>query len=356
MAVRSAVQKRLGALLFYGIIILLVFGVYLVFASFLVPLAWAAVLVVVSYPVYERLARRRGSTVAAAVMTAAVTLILIVPVILIMIAFVRQGFGAAQSIRLQLSSGHWAWLNDHWTRVQQRFPETNLQDLTATLRQYGEQAAGFVAARLGTIVRHTAEFLFHLGVTILAIFYLFRDGGSMVARLREILPFESSHRDRMLTNARDLIFASVISSLAAAAAHAILGGLAFAAAGISAPIFWGVMMGFFSFVPIVGSALIWVPVAISLIAGGHTVKGILLVIFCVVIVGLVDNFIRPWLISGRTEMGGLVVFISVLGGISVFGLLGVVLGPIIVATAVSFLDLYAPPAHIGNNAAHASGN
>jgi len=70
----------------------------------------------------------------------------------------------------------------------------------------------------------------------------------------------------------------------------------------------------------------------------------------------VDNFIRPWLISGRTEMGGLVVFISVLGGISVFGLLGVVLGPIIVATAVSFLDLYAPPAHIGNTAAHAGGN
>lgn len=356
MTARSAAQERLGALLFYGIVILLVFGVYLVFASFLAPLAWAAVLVVVSYPVYDRLARRRGSTVAAAMMTAAVTLILIVPVILIMIAFVRQGVDAAQSIELQVATGHWAWLNDLWSRIQQRFPEANSQDLTGTLRQYGEQAVGFVAARLGTILKHTAEFLFHLGVTILAMFYLYRDGGSMVARLREILPFESSHRDRMLANARDLIFASVTSSLAAAAAHAILGGLAFAAAGISAPIFWGVMMGFFSFVPIVGSSLIWVPVAISLIAGGHTVKGILLVIFCVVIVGLVDNFIRPWLISGRTEMGGLVVFISVLGGISVFGLLGVVLGPIIVATAVSFLDLYAPPAHIGNTAAHAGGN
>ena len=92
------------------------------------------------------------------------------------------------------------------------------------------------------------------------------------------------------------------------------------------------MMGFFSLVPVVGSALIWVPVSISLMLGGHLVRGIVLALICSVIVGLVDNVIRPWLISGRAEMGGLVVFISVLGGISVFGMLGVVLGPIVVAT------------------------
>lgn len=118
----------------------------------------------------------------------------------------------------------------------------------------------------------------------------------------------------MIDETRELIFASVTSSLVAAVAHGVLGGFAFGLTGIRAPIFWGVMMGFFSLVPVVGSALIWVPAAISLMVDGHMGMGIALMIFCSVIVGLVDNIIRPWMISGRAEMGGLVVFISVLGG------------------------------------------
>ncbi len=348
MASEASSQKRLGSALFYGIVALLVYLVYLVFEPFLVPLAWAVVLVVVSYPAYEWLARRWGLTTAAVASAVGVTLILIVPVLLVMVAFVRQGVEAAQSIELKISNGHWVWLNYLWQQVQQRVPGASPEDLTNALRRYGEQAAGFVAARLGTILKHTATFLFDLGVTILAMFYLFRDGSLMVERLRELLPFDITHRDRMLADARGLIFASVTSSLVAAAVHGVLGGLAFVVTGVRAPIFWGVMMAFFSFVPVVGSALIWVPVAISLIAAGHTVRAIILIIFCALIVGAVDNLVRPWLISGRAEMGGLVIFISVLGGISVFGLLGLVLGPIIVATAASLLDLYAPRAAIEN--------
>ncbi len=348
-------QKRLGAALFYGIVILLVYLVYLVFAPFLVSLAWAAVLVVVSYPAYEWLARRWGPVTAAVVSTLAVTLVLIVPTLLVMAAFVRQGVDAVQSIQVQVASGHFEWVNHLWARIQLHFPEAGSDDLATSLRRYAGLAAEFVAGRLGTILKNAAVFFFHLGVTILAMFYLYRDGASMVERLRELLPFELAHRDRMLCDARSLIFASVTSSLVAAAAHGALGGLAFAVTGIKAPVFWGVMMGFLSFVPLVGSALIWVPVSISLMAGGHPVRGILLMIFCALIVSSVDNVVRPWLISGRAQMGGLVVFISVLGGIAAFGLLGVVLGPIIVATTASLLELYAPLAHIGNSVARAGG-
>jgi predicted PurR-regulated permease PerM len=348
-------QKRLGAALFYGIVALLVYLAYLIFAPFLVSLAWAAVLVVVSYPAYEWLARRCGPTTAAVAATLAVTLILIVPTLLVMAAFVRQGVDAVQSIQLQVANGHFTWVNQLWARFQQRFPEAGSDDLATSLRRYAGMAAEFVAGSLGVIIKHAAVFFFHLGVTILAMFYLYRDGASMVERLRELLPFELAHRNRMLSDARELIFASVTSSLVAAAAHGALGGLAFAVTGIKSPIFWGVTMGFFSFVPLVGSALIWVPVSISLIAGGHPVRGILLMIFCAVIVSSVDNVVRPWLISGRAQMGGLLVFISVLGGIGAFGLLGVVLGPIIVATAASILDLYVPDAPVGNRSPRTGG-
>jgi predicted PurR-regulated permease PerM len=341
-------QKRLGGLLFYGIVILLAYLVFLIFAPFLVPLAWAAVLVVVSYPVYEWLERRSRPTTAALACTAGVTLILIVPAVFVMIAFVRQGVEAVQSIQFSIASGHLTWLSDAWNRLQDRFPDLGGDDVTTTLHRYTEEAAGFVASKLGTIVKNTAVFFFHLAVTVLAMFYLYRDGDSMVERLRQVLPFDSDHGDRMVGDARELIFASVTSSLVAAVVHALLGGFAFAVAGIKAPLFWGVMMGFFSFIPVVGSALIWVPASISLMIGGHLGRGIFLVIFCAVIVGMVDNVVRPWLISGRAELGGLLIFISVLGGISVFGLLGVVLGPIIVATTAGLLELYAPPGLSGN--------
>lgn len=355
MTTEQSAQKRLGGALFYAIVILLAYLVYLVFAPFLVALAWAGVLVVVSYPAYERLARRWGPGTAAILSTVGVTLILIVPAMLVMIVFVRQGVDAVQSIQLQAASGHFAWVNHLWARMQQRVPELSSVELSASLRRYGEQAAEFVAARLGAILRHAAGFLFDLSVTILAMFYLYRDGHSIVERLRELLPFDVSQRDRMLRDAREMIFASVTSSFMAAAVHGALGGLAFAAAGVGAPIFWGVMMGFLSLVPVFGSALIWIPASIGLILGGHILRGILLAAFCAVIMGMVDNFVRPWFISGRAEMSGLVVFISVLGGISVFGMLGAVLGPIVVAAAASLLELYAPGARAGNSAPGAGG-
>jgi predicted PurR-regulated permease PerM len=338
----------LGTALFYAIVILLVYLAYLVFAPFLAPLAWAAVIVVVSHPVYEWMARRWGATNAAIAATAGVTLILIVPILFVMIAFVQQGVIAVQSIQLKITNNHLIWLNRLWSAIQARFPNLTLEDLNSSLRSYGERSAAFVAARLGTILKNTVTLILHLGVTILAMFYLFRDGHSMVERLREILPFEESHRNRMLEQVRTLIFASVTSSLVAAALHGLLGGIAFALTGVKAPIFWGVMMGFFSFVPVVGSGLIWVPMAISLFAEGRWGRAIVLIFLCSVIVGMVDNLVRPLFISGHAAMSGLVIFISVLGGIGVFGLLGLVMGPIVVVAAASLLDLYAPRAEIGN--------
>jgi predicted PurR-regulated permease PerM len=356
LAAEPTTQKRLGAAMFYAILAVLAYLSYLIFEPFLAALAWAIVLVVVFYPLHERLARRWGRTPAAVTSTTAVTLILIAPTLLVMGAFVQQGVSAVEEIQRGVSSGHFQWVNHLWDQIQQRFPEANPGDLATTLHHYAEMAAGYIATRLGAVLRHTAVFLFHLSVTLLAMFYLFRDGDSIVARLRELLPFEDAHRARMIRESRDLIFASVISTLVAAAVHAVIGGLAFAITRIHAPIFWGVMMGFFSLVPVVGSSLIWVPAAISLVASGHAGRGILLVIICGLLVALVDNVVRPWLISGRAEMGGLVVFISVLGGISAFGLLGVVLGPIVVATAASMLDLYMPGDHAGNTASKPHGS
>lgn len=356
MTTEQAVKKKLGDLLFYGIVLMLVYLVFLIVQPFLVPLAWAVVVAVVSYEAYESVARKMGPKAGALVTTVAIALILVAPTILLMAGFVRQGVEAVKAIQAGVQAGHFDWVNRLWERMQERIPGAGPGDLSTTVNHYAEVLASFVAARLGSILKNTAEFLFHLGVMLLALFYLFIDGKRIVLRLEEVLPFEGAHRGRMIDEAHDLIFASVTSSLAAAAAHGMLGGIAFAFTGIKAPIFWGVMMAFFSFVPVVGSATIWAPAAVSLMVSGHLGRGILLAVICAVIVAVVDNVIRPWLISGRAEMGGLVIFISVLGGITVFGLLGIVLGPIIVAMAASLLDVYAPGTPTGETATTSIGN
>lgn len=348
-------SQRLATVLFYALVALLVYLAYLVFAPFIVPLAWAVVFAVVSYPVYKHLTRRWSQTTAALASTVGVTLIIIVPMVLVIIAFVHQGVNAVQAIETRIADGRFAKLDELWMRMQGWVPELGSDDLATTLRHYGSLAAAFIVTKLGTILEHAALFFFHVCVTVFALFYFFRDGEPMVKRLRELLPFEFTHRQHMLSQAHNLIFASVTSSLVTAVIHGALGGVAFGLAGIKSPVFWGVMMGFFSFIPAVGSALIWVPLSITLMVGGHMWRGVLLLIACIVIVSLVDYVVRPWLIGGETELGGLLVFIGVLGGVTVFGLLGIVLGPIVVALAASLLELYVPT-RLGNIASRADGN
>jgi predicted PurR-regulated permease PerM len=348
-------QKKLGTLLFYGIAILLGYLAYLVASPFLVPLAWAAILAVVTYPVHKRLERHMGSNSAALVSTTGVTLILIVPAIFVLIAFVQQAVSAVQGIRFGIAAGRYAWAEPLWIHLQSRFPNLIPADLGTALRGYAEQAASYMAGRLGAILRHTAEFILDLSYTILAMFYFFRDGVGIVDRLRKALPFETSEQNLIVDNTRELIFATVISSLVAAAIHGVIGGVAFAATGIQSPLFWGVLMGFFSLIPLIGSALVWVPLSVSLILGGHLWSGIILAAICSLVVGMVDNFVRPMLISGRAEMNTLLIFIGVLGGINVFGLLGVVVGPIVLATAATLLDFYSPLRRAGNRASKPSG-
>jgi len=125
-----------------------------------------------------------------------------------------------------------------------------------------------------------------------------------------------------------------------AAVQGAIGGLAFAVLGLGAPIFWGVMMAFFALLPL-GAWVIWSPVAGWLLLTGQIGRGIALIAIGAGVVGLIDNILRPILMSGRTQMNGLLVFISLLGGLATFGLLGLVLGPIIMATTISFVDAYA---------------
>jgi predicted PurR-regulated permease PerM len=174
---------------------------------------------------------------------------------------------------------------------------------------------------------------------LFAVFFFFRDGDAIMAGVRRVLPFEPSQTQGMIEQARDLIHASVTASLAVAIVQGAIGGLMFAVLGLGAPVFWGVIMTFFALLP-VGSGIVWGPAVVWLMLSGNVGRGVALLVVGAGIIGLVDNFLRPALLSGRTQLNGLLVFVSLLGGIAAFGFLGLVLGPIVMATAITVLDSY----------------
>jgi predicted PurR-regulated permease PerM len=143
----------------------------------------------------------------------------------------------------------------------------------------------------------------------------------------------------MIAEAGELIHASVSAGFIVATVQGLLGGITLALLGFAAPVFWGVIMAFFSLLPI-GAGIVWTPAAVWLLLTGNVAKGVTLIIIGVAVIGLVDNFLRPALLSGRTQLNGLLVFVSLLGGLSAFGFLGLVLGPVIMATAIGMLDAY----------------
>jgi predicted PurR-regulated permease PerM len=336
-------QERITTLLFYGTVLLLVYLLYLLFQPFLVPLAWAAILAALFRVPHKQMEARWGKTWAAAISTTAVTLVIIVPVALITTAFVDQARAAVSSVDVWVKSEEFARLQNLWEAAQAYtigLVGASLGDLEDIVRQSTTGVAGAVAGQAGVLLRNLVLVIVDLAITLFAVFFFFRDGDGIMAAVRRMLPFGAEQSDRMIREARDLIEASVTAGLVVAVVQGALGGLTFALLGLDAPVFWGVIMAFFALLPIAGSWLIWGPTAVWLLLTGSVGRGITLIVVGVAIIGLADNFLRPMLLSGRTQMNGLLVFISLLGGIAAFGFLGLVLGPIVVATVIGMFDAY----------------
>jgi predicted PurR-regulated permease PerM len=337
----TTTSDRLTTVLSYGALLLLGYLVFLITEPFLIPLAWSAVLVIFFYPVYTHLERRFSPTWSALFCTVGVTFLLIVPVLMVMLYAARQAIEASAGIRETLSTNGTGAARDFLESIRLHLPYSlrNL-DLIGTLRQWAEKTASLVASSLGSLLKNLFSFVVNLFILLFAMFFVFRDGEKLLRTVRHLIPFEREIQDDMLKESRDLIFASVAVAILIAAIQGALGGLAFELTGLPGPVFLGVLVAFFSIVPVVGSSLIWIPAAAWLAFTGHWGKALLIVVICGGVAGLADNIVRPLLLRNRTRLNDLLLFVSILGGLNVFGLLGLVVGPTIVAAALGILRVY----------------
>jgi predicted PurR-regulated permease PerM len=340
--ITSQNRDRVRAVSFYAVIALITYLLYIIARPFIVPLCVAAVLTVFFYPSHARLERRLRPGAAAMVSTLFVTAVLIVPLTLVLIAFVREAAAATGNLQAAIAAGEFERIGRWWTWLQQRAPIVGGVSLEEIAGDLGRRLGAFAADSAGDLLRNIGTVLFDLVIVIFATFFLFRDARPIMALVRRVLPFEEEQRELVIRQAHDLIRASVVSSIAVASAQGTAGGLLFWAVGIAAPVFWGVVMAFFSLLPI-GAWAIWLPAGVWLLVNGSTAKGLVLLGVGAGVVSAIDNVLRPALLSGRAQMNGLLVLISLLGGIGAFGLIGVVVGPVIVATMASLLSAYTVP-------------
>ena len=316
---------------------LLAYLVYRVISPFLESLVWAAILGIFFYPAHRRVrAWLRRPTLAALVSTAAIALLLIAPMVWLGWTFVTQALDAIRDLpRAEIAAKVHTGLDFVSARVPESFG--NVEEKVAEWAQAASQRILGLTAKLpANIVSFVLGFI----VLVLTLFYLFRDGPRLVRLLRDISPFEGARHDIIVRQTIDMISVTIRAGFVVAFAQGALGGAAFTIVDLGSPVLWGVMMAIGSFIPIIGAWMIWLPAAIGLLVAGEIGRGVALLAMGGLLISSVDNVLRPILIADRSQLNALLVFISVLGGVSAFGLVGVVLGPLLVATAAGLITGY----------------
>jgi predicted PurR-regulated permease PerM len=335
--------RRVTQLLFYGAVFLLAFLLYRIVEPFLVQIGWAAVLAICVHPFHARLARRFGDSRGALLSTLVVAALLVVPAVFVAAAILNEGSAAVASLQEADRSGALAKAQQAWDWSRAHLPLPPAEEIKSRIAEGVGRVAAGVAARAGGLLKNVALFLFDVVMTLFILFFLLRDARAVAAATSRMLPFDDEQRERLVVLARDLVSASVTASLSIAAVQGLLGGIAFAILGIQAPVLWGVVMAVASLLPLVGSGLVWAPAAVWLLVSGSTLRGLVLLGLGALVISNVDNVLRPMLLSGRAQMSTLLIFISLMGGVSAFGFIGMVLGPLVTATALALFESYLPP-------------
>jgi len=336
-------------------LLLLLIAVTVAFFAILWPfhgaVFWGVILAILFTPLHRRLLRRmpRRRNLAALCTLGLCLVIVILPMTFITISLVQEAGLIYERMKTgQLNFGAYvqqvlgalpSWL----LGLLDRFNLTTAAEVEAKLSSVSVQAGQFVATKALDVGQNTLQFIVSFGIMLYLLFFLLRDGSSLVNRIRQAVPLDEEHKRQLASKFTTVIRATVKGNIVVAAVQGALGGGIFWILGIQGPILWGVLMAFLSLLPAIGAGLIWGPVAIYFFATGAVWQGSVLVAFCVCVIGLVDNALRPVLVGKDTKMPDYIVLISTLGGMALFGLTGFVIGPVIAALFIATWDLFSQP-------------
>jgi len=301
------------------------------------------------FPVFnwtsQRLRNRRNW--AALLTCILVTAIIIIPFVVLVMLLARQVTEVYQQFQSRLESGDWQEFlnlqdNPHlksFTDWIGQYADFETLDLMGSLSAGLQQVSLFFLRQSTSIISGLFRVTMNFFIMLVCMFFIFRDGEYLAEMLKTLTPLTESYRQLIIKTFQEVAKATVIGTLLTALAQGVAGGLLYWLLGIPNALLWGCLTALFSLLPVVGTGIVWGPWAIYFFLTQSTIQGIILVIGGL-LVGVMDNFLRALFIEGKAEMHSLIVFLSIMGGIGYFGLVGVIFGPIIVALGLTFLELY----------------
>lgn len=309
---------------------------------------WAMVLALMFMPVHRRLcARLRGRDTLAALGTLLFCMVIVVvPMIFVVGAMVDEATSFTQRLRTgefnprtyfeQIQNALPGWSRD----LLGRFGLFNAQDVVDKLTAAVVQGGQALTTRALAIGQNTLMLLVNLGIMLYLLFFFLRDGRDLAQTIRRAVPMQRQHTDFLLSKFATVVRATVKGTVVVALVQGMLGGVAFAFLGIHGAVLWGVVMSVLSLLPAIGAALVWAPVAIYLIATGSMIEGLGLAAWGAGVMGMVDNLLRPILVGKETKLPDYLVLLSTIGGLSIFGVNGFLIGPAIAALFVATWALF----------------
>lgn len=332
-----------------GSLLVLALGTTVLFVwviwDFLLALLLAAILTGMFHPIYRRMARRLGyrRSLAAALTVGGVLLGVIIPLVIFLVMIAEQVVQLSQIARPWVENNAWRFtqidpLFDRLPQLKalQPYREQIMPRLAELASEVGRLSVGFVTAA----ATQTATALLMLFVVLYAMFFFLKDGKGALDKMLYYLPLPAQDETRMIERFMSVARATIKGTIIIGALQGALGGVAFAVVGIQGAAVWGTVMAILSAIPGLGHALVWIPATIYLAAVGQWGACIGLLVWCAGVVGSVDNFLRPWLVGKDTQLPDIVVLVSTLGGLVLFGPLGFIVGPIVAALFVTVWELY----------------
>lgn len=324
---------------------------YQILSPFLQPILWAILLAVIFYPLFKKLQRllKKKAMLSAMVMTLLVILIIILPFSLLMVSLANEVVAVYHRVEEMIQTGRlqaqldqiktMPFLKWIWTRLNQYLDLSQMDPPNFLLKNI-QQVSTFLFNQTSKILKGISTFMIGFFFTLLSLYYLFKDGEHLFERLKEIVPIPSKEKNLLVLRFKEMVYATIYGGIFIAIIQGILGGVIFWALGISSPILWGTAMALLSFIPVGGTALVWLPASILLLVQKAFLKGIILLGLGAFGISMVDNLLRPFFIGAKTKTHPLLLFFAVLGGIQAFGFIGVVAGPMIVTLCLTLIEIY----------------
>lgn len=340
--------RRVEDRTFLALLIVATLAFAWVVSTFFDAIIWAVIAAILFAPMQKWLVTKRPGRPNSMALITLLTLIAIVIVPLIILGTLLLDQAAVLYVGVQSGKIDFARyletilgaLPDWGREVLDRFGFNNVESVRGWLGKELSSSFEAIAGQVLNIGQRTLGFVLSLGVMLYLTFFLLRDGPRLAALVIDAIPLESSHRRGLADKFAAVVRATIKGHMVVAIIQGILGGVIFAALGIGGALIWGVSMAFFSMLPAIGTGLVWIPVSIYLFATGAWIKGVILVLCGVFVIGLVDNALRPVLIGRDTRMPDYVILISTLGGLELFGLSGFVVGPVIAALFIAVWEIF----------------